>query len=171
MTRYQLAKLVQWAGTLQTRKRLQKTVYLLQQAGVPFCDQFHLHFYGPYSHDLAGTVDEMVTAGLIKEECLGSSYNYSLEPPVEQALEELEKEDYGKKALAELTPFKPLFDELQETDLRVLELASTVVYHRKRGGGAEAAVKATCAFKDEPADSDNTKNAVRLAEKVMTPAE
>src|SRR5713226_2600892 len=35
MTRYQLAKLVQWAGTLRTRKRMQKVVYLLQLAGCP----------------------------------------------------------------------------------------------------------------------------------------
>jgi hypothetical protein len=35
MNRYQLAKIVDWAGTLETRKRMQKVVYLLQVAGCP----------------------------------------------------------------------------------------------------------------------------------------
>ena len=35
MTRYQLAKIVDWAGTLDTRKRMQKVVYLLQVVGLP----------------------------------------------------------------------------------------------------------------------------------------
>ena len=48
VTRYQLAKLVQWAGTLRTRKRLQKTVYLMKRGGAPFEDAFCLHRYGPH---------------------------------------------------------------------------------------------------------------------------
>jgi uncharacterized protein YwgA len=51
MTRYQLAKLVEWAGTLRTRKRLQKVVFMLQAAGCPFDDGFGLHHFGPYSSD------------------------------------------------------------------------------------------------------------------------
>ena len=36
MTKYQLAKLIQFVGNLETRKRMQKVVYLLQSAGCPF---------------------------------------------------------------------------------------------------------------------------------------
>jgi hypothetical protein len=32
MNRYQLAKIVEWAGTLDARKRIQKVVYLLKAA-------------------------------------------------------------------------------------------------------------------------------------------
>lgn len=53
MTRYQLAKLVEWAGELRSRKRLQKVVYLLQAAGAPIEAEFTLHHYGPYSFDVA----------------------------------------------------------------------------------------------------------------------
>jgi hypothetical protein len=33
MERYQLAKIIEWAGTFQSRKRMQKLVFMLQAAG------------------------------------------------------------------------------------------------------------------------------------------
>ena len=60
MNRYQLAKLVEWAGCLHTRKRLQKLVYMLQSAGCPLEAEFTLHHYGPYSQEIAGLSDAMV---------------------------------------------------------------------------------------------------------------
>ena len=67
MNRYQLAKIVDWAGTLETRKRMQKVVYLLQVAGCPLGADYTLHHYGPYSHDVARLTDEMVQASLLVE--------------------------------------------------------------------------------------------------------
>ena len=49
MTTYQLAKLVLAMDGIHSRKRVQKTVHLLQAAGCDFdLDDFRLHFYGPY---------------------------------------------------------------------------------------------------------------------------
>lgn len=67
MTRYQLAKLVQWAGTLHTRKRLQKVIYMLQSVGCPLEAEFYLHHYGTYSEDVARVADEMVRLQMLKE--------------------------------------------------------------------------------------------------------
>ena len=60
MNRYQLAKIVQWAGTLRSRKRMQKMIFLLQAAGCPLDADYDLHHYGPYSQDVARLTDEMV---------------------------------------------------------------------------------------------------------------
>ena len=82
MNRYQLAKIVDWAGTLETRKRMQKVVYLLQVAGCPLGADYTLHHYGPYSHDVARLTDEMVQASLLVEKttsnAVGQQYSYSL---------------------------------------------------------------------------------------------
>ena len=82
MNRYQLAKIVDWAGTLDTRKRMQKVVYLLQVAGCPLGADYTLHHYGPYSHDVARLTDEMVQASLLAEKAssnaVGQQYSYSL---------------------------------------------------------------------------------------------
>lgn len=69
MNRHQLATLIWWAGEagIQGRKRLQKVVYFLQQAGCPLDCQYTLHHFGPYSRDVADACDEMVAARLVVE--------------------------------------------------------------------------------------------------------
>ena len=82
MTRYQLAKLVQWSGTLHSRKRLQKLVFMLQAAGCPLDAEYGLHHYGPYSQEVARLSDEMQRSSLLLEESepnqVGRQYSYSL---------------------------------------------------------------------------------------------
>src|SRR5262249_44432124 len=100
MTRYQLAKLVQWAGTLRTRKRLQKGAYLLQAAGCPFDGEFGLHLFGPYSADVAARADELTSLGLLQEERVGNiagqQYNYSLKEDTQARLAALETTPEGQ---------------------------------------------------------------------------
>src|SRR5438876_8802937 len=82
MTRYQLAKLVEWAGILNSRKRLQKVVFLLQASGCPIEAEYFLHHYGPYSQEVARMSDEMVQVGLLEESSqpnpVGVQYAYKL---------------------------------------------------------------------------------------------
>ena len=47
MTRYQLAKIVDWAGTLDTRKRMQKVVYLLSGGRLSTGYRIYPHHYRP----------------------------------------------------------------------------------------------------------------------------
>ncbi len=82
MTKYQLARLIAWAGALDTRKRAQKIVYLLQAAGCPLDAEYRLHYYGPYSQDVAQLVDELVAQGMLEESCTqtggGRRFSYAL---------------------------------------------------------------------------------------------
>src|SRR5437879_386912 len=110
MTRYQLAKLVQWAGTLRTRKKLQKVVYLLKQAGCPLDDAFGLHHFGPYSSDVAERADEMTNIGLLHEERIGNlagqQYNYTLTKDALSHLTALEATPQGKALALEVAPYE-----------------------------------------------------------------
>src|SRR4051812_35269578 len=112
MDNYQLAKLVQWAGTLQTRKKMQKVVFLLQAAGCPFEADFFLHHYGPYSTDVARLTDSLVNNKLLNEEptenIAGKQYGYSLPSDSKESLQRFEETPAGKKRLAEMTQYEDL---------------------------------------------------------------
>jgi len=90
MDSYQLAKIVQWVGTLHTRKRLQKVVYLLQAAKCPLDADFFLHHYGPYSNDVARLTDTLVGQQLLiekeEEAGVGKKFEYELSGRVIAAL-------------------------------------------------------------------------------------
>ena len=88
MNRLQLATLLSWAGDngLHGRKRLQKVVYFLQEAGCPLNCRYSLHHFGPYSCDVADRCDEMVAAGLLEETARpfngDTQYTYALKPAI-----------------------------------------------------------------------------------------
>lgn len=167
MTRYQLAKLVQWAGTLKTRKRLQKVVYLLQAKGCPFDAEYTLHHYGPYSQEVARLSDEMVEVDLLDEQAqenqVGQQYSYELAASTAEGLAELEATPKGKKMASQLAPFEQKAKELLNSDLWLLEVASTMVYFRKQGHSWTEAVERTCNFKNLTANAGVVKNAEGLA--------
>lgn len=152
MTRYQLVKLVEWAGTLRSRKRLQKVVFLLQAAGCPFGAEYTLHHYGPYSQEVARLSDEMVQAHLLEEESqqnqVGLQYSYDLTDHAKGRVEELEATPEGKQMAAQLIPFEQQAKELLGTDLWELEVASTLVYFRQQGHDWPDSVERTCKFKN-----------------------
>jgi len=160
MTRYQLAKLVEWAGTLNSRKRLQKVVFLLQASGCPFDADYTLHHYGPYSQEVARLSDEMVQVGLLEETSeanqVGMQYSYDLTENAAKDVAELDQTPKGKKLAAQLTPYEKKAKELLNTDLWLLEVASTLVYFRQQGHDWPESVERTCKFKSlDP--SSNTK--------------
>jgi len=152
MTRYQLAKLVEWAGSLHSRKRLQKVVFLLQASGCPFDADYTLHHYGPYSQEVARLSDEMVQVGLLDESSMpnqvGVQYSYALTKNAASEMAQLEKSPQGKKLAKPLTPFEAKAKELLNTDLWLLEVASTMVYFRKQGYSWSESVEKTCNFKN-----------------------
>ena len=67
MTNYQLAKIVQWAGTVPSRKHIQKVCFLLQAAGCPLDLDFILHQPGVYSEELAQRLDQLTERGILNE--------------------------------------------------------------------------------------------------------
>ena len=168
MDRYQLAKLVQWSGKLDTRKRLQKVVSLLKAAGADIKAEYTLHLYGPYSSDVAQRTDEMAAAGFLLEEVTtnafgGQTYSYSLPEHVERQLSELDKQASRQAFLQHETLARKL---LNEPALR-LELASTVAHiYQAKLDWTQARIDAA-AFKKRKPDCPEMLDAERLAREVI----
>lgn len=166
MKRYQLAKLVDWAGRLESRKRLQKVVYMLQAAGCQLDADFYLHRYGPYSDDVARLTDEMVRADLLKESetqiSCGSMYTYQLPAAIKQKLGETEVTERGVEWMNQMVSFEDLAKSLFKADAKQLEYASTIVYFRKQGLDWPDAVARAEQFKQTPA----VKDALGLAQSI-----
>jgi uncharacterized protein YwgA len=171
MNRLQLAQLVEWAGEVKTRKRLQKVVYLLQAAGCPLEIDFTLHHYGPYSHELAALTDQMVSADLLVESSsrnvmLGQSYEYKLSTVAQEQLHAFAGDDP-----AGLADFKDLAERLlNEPSLHKLEYAATIAYFRMQGREWPEAVAAAAKFKNLNLGSQIVKDAEQLARGVLEAA-
>ena len=171
MDKLQLAVLTQWAEDaglhgIQGRKRMQKVVYLLQQAGCPITADYTLHHYGPYSRDVANITDVMVAEGLLAENAQGQ-YDYSLgeqtRPMIEQAVAR------RGAAAHEFEAFHRQAVELLKEDLWTLELGSTILYFvrtQKDSEDWEAALQGACRYKQVPTDHADSQKAMRLAQQI-----
>ena len=74
MRDYWLAKLISSVTEMDSRKRLLKLIYLLQRAGCPLHFNYILHYYGPYSFDLAGLIEQFKRSSVIIEVCCGRTF-------------------------------------------------------------------------------------------------
>jgi len=164
MNRLQLATLLSWAGDdgVAGRKRLQKVVFFLQQAGCPCDCHFTLHHFGPYSRDVAELCDEMVVAGLIEEDggaqAGSKQYKYALKP---QTREMLNQASYGQ-----MTQFRDLGEKLIKEKLWSLELGSTILYFHRQLGDWDVAKSRACEFKKVVVDSEQSREALILAQQI-----
>lgn len=159
MNRLQLATLLSWAGEkgLEGRKRLQKLVFFLQQAGCPLQCQYMLHHYGPYSRDVADACDEMVAAGLI-EETVGSSYCYKLTPATWNHLADAPD--------SKMELFRELAVSLIHEDIWPLELGSTILYFYMHSHDWDMSLAQACKYKKVDAASRVSQAALVLAKRV-----
>ena len=166
MKDYWLAKLISEVRKVDSRKRLQKSIYLLQ-----FCKDFplkfdyFLHYYGPYSFELASTIDQLNAADIIKEVpepvSIGVRYSSSIAPKGEKVLDSFEQTDAGQCALNKIKNFFNPFERLNKENPWVLELAATVAYfHENTWASAQAQTET---FKKVRADDSNLKKAVKIA--------
>jgi len=79
-------------GAIRGRKRIQKLVFLLKkQSGIPFGFEFKPYFYGPYSEELADTIQLFTSIGLLKERVVAldsglTQYSYTLTPEAKQLI-------------------------------------------------------------------------------------
>jgi uncharacterized protein YwgA len=134
-----LMMLLGTVGEIHGRKKLQKMVYLLQEAGCPFKEEFDYHLFGPYSEELATKVDEMKFLGLLDEKPGATvsgytQYIYSLSAAAKQYIKE--HEDSFRLPLH----FQQLAKELARYDARTLELMATLRFLKKMNySDAEAA--------------------------------
>lgn len=169
MTRYQLAKIVEWAGTLHSRKRMQKVVYLLKVAGCPLDAQYRLHFYGPYSEDVARLNGDMVQANFLEEAGeptpVGLRYSYRVPDGVRASLNAFETSPHGRPLRDEMAPFEQRAKELAQADPKILEYAATIAYFRQQGHEWPVAVEKMCEFKKLTGEVPVVRDAEVLAQK------
>jgi uncharacterized protein YwgA len=170
MTRYQLVKIVSWADPLQTRKRLQKVVFLLQAAGCPLEADFTLHHYGPYSEEVARLTDESVRVALLEERAventMGQQYCYRLTESARQKMAQLEETEQGQNLAAQIAPFEALARSLLQADLKELEVAATIFYFRRQNQEWPDAVEKARLVKNIAAGSPLLPKAEKLARTV-----
>jgi uncharacterized protein YwgA len=175
MTRYQLVKLVSWAGTLHTHKRLQKVVFLLQAAGCPLEADFFLDVIGPYSEDVARLSDELVRQGLLEETSTGDLvdlvFSYRLSEQGRERMEQLEHTDQGRPLAAQMAPFETLARKLLQADPKDLEVAGTMTYFHRQGRDWPQAVEKTCTYKGIAAERPQVGRAEALARAVEESAQ
>jgi uncharacterized protein len=171
MERYQLAKIIEWTGTFRSRKRMQKLVFMLQAAGCPLDADYDLHHYGPYSQDVALLTGQMVGQRLLEEakeaRPYGEQYSYTLLEDARRQVSAYEASPRGSGPAGEMARFRDLALELYQADLKELEVASTIVFFRKRGFDWETAVEKTREFKNLPVDPSFLGRCRALASKVV----
>lgn len=169
MNRFQLAKLVSWAGTIRGRKRLQKVVCLLQVAGCKLDADFFLHFYGPYSRDVADVCDEMVAAGLLSESTtqhqVGTQFDYALTDRARELLNRSIAEPRFVRLSTDLDRYKDVAQLFLKADLAELELASTIAYFFDRDNDWNTSIQKASEFKKVDRDSSLMVRATALADR------
>lgn len=131
-----VARLVSLIGRIEGRKRLQKLVYLLKSSGYKdFDQQFVLHYYGPFSRQLARELDFLHQANLVREIPPGEDENRSEGTYVYAPVLGGDK----KPRIVELTgarrkpPWQEAAKLLADQSTPFLEALSTVVYLRRKG--------------------------------------
>jgi len=168
MKDYWLAKLIgSVTEGVDSRKRLQKSIYLLQQhKDCPLHFNYILHYYGPYSFELAGLIDQLKGAEIIDElpELTGfgdARYRSKISDKGKRVLKKFQESKTGKDVDKKIRPFVPLFEKLNKEDLWILELAATIAYFYE--GDWTEAQKKTATFKKLSKNDSNLKKAFALA--------
>jgi hypothetical protein len=148
--------------------RLQKCLYLLQEAGCKLGAEYCLHYYGPYSHDVAAKVDELSSRGVFNETAVpnpaGVGYSYEITDKGKALLANYEKTPEGKNALESLEPYVARFGELAKVPLKQIEYAATIAFFHNQGEQWPEATNLTGRFKQVQPSSEIMKEAQKLAQ-------
>lgn len=171
MKDYWLAKLISSVQEVDSRKRLQKSVFLLQLKRCPLKCDYLLHYYGPYSFELAGLMDQLDGADIIEEtpepRCAGViRYRSKITNKGTRVLNSFEKTERGREVQRQIKPFIPRFQKLNDEDLWVLELAATVAYFYD--GNWQDAQAQTATFKRIRINDTKLLTAIKLAKEFVS---
>lgn len=114
-------------GEIVGRKKLHKLVYLFQEKGIDFGQEFIFHFYGVYSPTLSGDLHLAEKLQILDEEQNGSVFKLRLKG----------KDDNGKAKSIE-TDKEEFIEVLASQPASVLEVLSTMVYLHQEGFSGES---------------------------------
>ncbi|GGH86996.1 uncharacterized protein YwgA [Pullulanibacillus pueri] len=115
--------LLQVAGEVVGRKKLQKILYILQKLDYPFQEKYQFHFYGPYSEELTLKIEELCNLQFVNEvrEKKGGYHQYRYQLTHEG-------EDFLKNYQIEMPNIDAFIEDLNGESSRFLELVSTIFY-------------------------------------------
>lgn len=131
--------LLEKSGRIETRKKIQKTVYLLQQKFGIFDERFSLHFYGPYSSELQFELDQLDDSKLIAQQFDEESGFYIF--TLTEAANELLKTHRPHFSRSAKDIPAALVSKLNALSPRILELMATIVFFEKKYGPIKETVK------------------------------
>ena len=110
-------------GKVAGMKKLQKLVYLANEAGYRTPHAFRYHYYGVYSFDVENDVTSAAAAGVLKVQQDASP----------DARRDFELADQGSVVTDPKDPGLKLAADLAREEARTLEVLSTIVYVRSLG--------------------------------------
>ena len=174
MDTYALTKLIASVKEVDCRKRLHKCVFLLQLAGLDMKAEYCLHYYGPFSRDVAEATDLLTQSKILAEteipNPMGASYSYRITPKGAAMLSDYEASPEGTGACKKVSAFIDRFEGLMKVPLWTLELASTVAFYRfvrNRASGEARAM--TAEFKHVRPNASVLDDAEKIAERFAPP--
>ncbi len=143
-----LARVIDAAGGIDGRVKMQKIVYLLKSMGydLPF-DDFVIRQQGPFSRAVACSADILAGGGFVEEtetvlnvDAYGEAvrqYNYR----VRESVAALTRRHFDVAAPAGKPPLDRMAVELKGKDRKVLEVAATRLYLEREDGLTGAALE------------------------------
>jgi uncharacterized protein YwgA len=118
-----IIRLIEIAGEVSGRKKLQKMVYIAKHLKMDFDERYEFHMYGPYSEELTLRVDELCNMGLLDEQVESKGaihmYRYTLNEA---------GRDFLRYHEVDLGPGERAISRMNEENSRFLELVSTILY-------------------------------------------
>lgn len=123
-----LMEAIHFAGKIQGRKRLQKTICVLKHRDkIPLGFNFVPYFYGPYCEELAESIQSLIGAGYLDEQSDEISpgvyqYNYSLTDRGRNAIQPILNENTS------IYDTKPHRIQELVTQVNAMELNELVLY-------------------------------------------
>ncbi|MDI6602227.1 MAG: hypothetical protein QME46_10715 [Thermoanaerobacteraceae bacterium] len=122
-----IIELLNIAGEIEGRKKLQKIVYILKNLGANFVEDFYFHYFGPYSDTLTVELEELKSMNIIEEEKEENGsypkYKYRLKP----------NDNYTYENHGNLEKYRALIEKLNNQKARFLELVATIMYFKQEG--------------------------------------
>ena len=161
---FTIARLIDELDGVEGRTRLQKIVHLLgERFPNEFRQRFTLHYFGPFSRELAGEMDFLISAKLVAEDCpaddTDAPYRYRV---ASDAADKRIKEASGPK-----TPeWIDLAQRLNLEDKPTLEALSTLVFLRNRLGHSPDLLQRQFQ-RVKPHLADRFETSVRLADELL----
>lgn len=101
-------------GEVKGKKAFQKLVYFAQVLGIPLGKAFKMHYYGPYSQEVADEMNELISKGVLNN--IPGSYSYCLSEQI------VDKPTVPETYAAQ---FQELLDKFGGMSPRTLEIYAT----------------------------------------------